>query len=199
MARLLARQSPRRCPEPNPDDRARRPRSSRFGPIAVSVPAVGHGLNAVEQDVEQRLLHLARVGEDRRQVRGQAFLTIVTWYFCASGRTSASIGLINSSTSHGAIFRFALAGEVEQIAQRTVQALDLPTDFADDLRPLAVEVVLFRQHFHSGANAGQRVPNLMGDSRGQFADRGELAGLLDLFFVRASSSASRHRGFAPWR
>src|ERR1017187_6233542 len=37
-------------------------------------PAAGHGLNAVEQDIQERLLHLPRISGDVGQIGGKPFL-----------------------------------------------------------------------------------------------------------------------------
>ena len=106
-------------------------------------PAAGHGLNPVEQDVEERLLHLPRIGGDVRQIGGQAFLDL-DMKLLGVGPYQREHRADECVHVAGRDLRIAEPRKFEKIVQRAVEPCDLAMNLGDDFGPLAVEVVLFR-------------------------------------------------------
>ncbi len=159
-----------------------------------------HGLLGVDDEVQQHLLQLVRVGEHLRQARrerGQDGDVRDALLVGAQRQRLLDDGVDVHHRARGV----ALAREREQVADDARRAVGLGEDHVEAAARLIVGLPL-RQALGPGEDGGQRVVQLVRDARDRLAERRQLLGLQQLVVAgrgsgRRASCDPKRRGRAP--
>ncbi len=133
----------------------------------------GDGVGGVAHEVEQGLLDLVAIGEDRRgggvRLDLEAHLALLETRAEERAHPAEERAGIDRG-EHG----LGRPGEAEEVAHDAFEAIDLAVDHRRVLGGGAVEARAFAQGEEPGLDRGEGVADLVGDPRAEFAEGGEL-------------------------